>query len=115
MGFHLQRRMLAVLGRKEQSDLISSHPINLEDVLDKAHLLDRQLVRYVDASQAATESWLQMCCASDKATVCGWNVQNSVFTTGDNVAVVAPQQVDPLRAPLPVKFPKRCLGPGPKT
>lgn len=68
-------------------------PWKMLDLLDQPYQLDKFLARYVDAAQRRWHGRIHYNLCTDKASVGGLSLQNTMVCTPDGVAVMAPPQV----------------------
>lgn len=67
--------------------------VSMKDVLADASRLDTQLVRYVASCRSASAGSHVVSVATDKSSVCGLQLQNSVVVLPCGKALIAPPQV----------------------
>jgi hypothetical protein len=97
-GAHLQKLSLVMLKGSVTAPRMTAKAIGMDDLLEMAHLLDRQLVRYVAASKDSARGYGNLSFCTDKSTVggLGSGLQNTIFVTPGNVAIVSPPQATQL-------------------
>ena len=96
VGLHVQQTVAQLCAGTIQHQKCKACLIDMEAMLASGHLLDRALARYIISVQEVFRSFTTMNMCTDKSTVCGLGLQNSLCSLPNNKSAVVNPQAPPV-------------------